>query len=115
MTRAIYKICSKALWRAAQQERVFRGAEVDLRDGFIHFSTAEQVEETAARHFAGEDDLVLVAVDVSALGAALKWEPSRGGDLFPHLYDALPLSAATKVWDLPLAEDGKHRFPPLAT
>ena len=84
---------------------VFTGAEVDRRDGFIHFSTADQVEETAARHFAGARDLVLVAVDADTLGAALKWEPSRGGALFPHLYGDLALSAVESVVPLPLASD----------
>src|SRR6266700_2543927 len=86
----VYKICPRTLWREAERDGVFRGAPVDCADGYIHFSTAEQVEETAAKHFAGERDLVLVAVDTAALGAALRWEPSRGGALFPHLYGELP-------------------------
>src|SRR5438270_716566 len=89
----IYKICEAGLWRAAARAGVFAGAEVDARDGFIHFSSAVQVAETAARHFAGAADLMLLAVDAAALGDALKWEPSRGGELFPHLYGALPLQA----------------------
>jgi uncharacterized protein (DUF952 family) len=89
----IYKICEKALWQPAEAEGAFRGSPVDLRDGFIHFSTAAQLKETAARHFAGVPDLMLVAVEAEALGAALKWEPSRGGALFPHLYGSLPLAA----------------------
>ena len=86
----------------------FPGAPVDLADGFIHFSTAEQVTETAARHFAGQDDLVLVAVDAAALGPALRNEPSRGGALFPHLYGALPLDAVLWVKPLPLGADGPY-------
>ena len=109
----IYKICPAGLWREAEADGLFRGAPVDLADGYIHFSTAAQVRETAARHFAGQSDLVLVAVAVAALGPALKWEPSRGGDLFPHLYGPLPVSAATSVVPLPLGADGGHIFPPL--
>ena len=85
----LYKIFPGSLWREAERKGVFRGSEVDLRDGFIHFSTAGQVTETAAKHFAGQNDLVLVRVDAGRLGAALKWEPSRGGALFPHLYGDL--------------------------
>lgn len=82
-----------------------------MRDGFIHFSSAEQVAETAARHYAGQSDLVLIWVDAEALGAALRWEPSRGGALFPHLYGALPVAAVTRVEPLSLGPDGKHVFP----
>jgi uncharacterized protein (DUF952 family) len=93
----IYKIVHEALWHEAEAAGVFTGAPVDVTDGFIHFSTAEQVDETAARHFAGQTDLLLVEVDADALGDALRWEPSRGGALFPHLYGTLPLSAVTNV------------------
>jgi uncharacterized protein (DUF952 family) len=110
----IYKICDAAQWRGAEQDGLFRGASIDLQDGFIHFSTAAQVVETAAKHFAGATDLVLVAVDTQALGAALKWEPSRGGALFPHLYGTMPLDAALWVKPLPLGADGRHVFPELA-
>jgi uncharacterized protein (DUF952 family) len=109
----VYKICPRALWAAAERDRVFRGAPVDHADGYIHFSTADQVRETAAKHFAGADDLVLVAVDAEKLGPALKWEPSRGGALFPHLYGELPLAAAAWVEPLPLGPDGRHQFPAL--
>jgi uncharacterized protein (DUF952 family) len=109
----IYKICDRALWRAAERNGLFRGAAVDERDGFVHFSTAAQVAETAAKHFAGMSDLVLVAVDSAALGPALAWEPSRGGDLFPHLYGALPLSAVVWSKPLPCGADGRHVFPEL--
>jgi uncharacterized protein (DUF952 family) len=109
----IYKICPSSLWREAERAGVFRGAPVDLADGFIHFSTAVQAEETAAKHFAGQSDLLLVSVEAETFGARLKWEPSRGGALFPHLYDVLDLAAVTKVEPLPLGADGLHRFPPL--
>ena len=108
----IYNICSEALWREA--ERVgFAGAAIDLEDGYIHFSTAAQAPETAARHFGGQGDLVLVAIDAGALGDGLRWEPSRGGDLFPHLYGALRLDAVRWVRPLPLGADGRHVFPEL--
>jgi len=110
---ALYKICPAALWREAEGAGVFRGSAVDLRDGFIHFSTAAQVAETAARHFAGASDLVLVQVDAGSLGDRVKWEPSRGGALFPHLYGTLDLTAVTWVAPLPLGPDGRHNFPPL--
>ena len=106
----IYKIVSQAAWRAAEAAGVFKGAPVDLADGFIHFSTAAQVEETAARHFAGQPDLLLVAFDAASLGDALKWEPSRGGALFPHLYAPLDPPAAVSVRPLPLRADGRHDF-----
>jgi uncharacterized protein (DUF952 family) len=110
----LYKICPTALWHAAQRAGRFAGSEHDIRDGFIHFSTAGQAVETAAKHFAGQQDLVLVSVEAARLGPQLKWEPSRGGALFPHLYGDLDLAAVTKVEPLPLGPDGRHRFPPLA-
>ena len=109
----IYKICSEALWREAERAGVFAGAAIDLEDGYIHFSTAAQAPETAARHFAGQGDLVLVAIDADALGDGLRWEPSRGGDLFPHLYGPLRLDAVRWVRPLPLGPDGRHVFPEL--
>jgi uncharacterized protein (DUF952 family) len=110
----IYKICESVLWREAERAGMLCGAPVDLRDGFIHFSTADQVRETAAKHFAGAADLILVAVDAAAVDSALKWEVSRGGDLFPHLYGALPLSAVLWARPLPLGSDRRHVFPELA-
>ena len=110
----IYKICENALWREAERAGLFRGAPVDARDGFIHFSTAAQVRETAARHFAGAADLMLIAVEAAALGGALRWEVSRGGDLFPHLYGPLPLAAVLWAKPLPLGGDRQHVFPELA-
>ncbi|MCP8896275.1 DUF952 domain-containing protein [Shinella daejeonensis] len=111
MSNVVYKIVPASLWRQAQQAGFFAGAPVDLADGFIHFSTAMQVSETAARHFAGQEDLRLIAVDAGALGDGLRFEPSRGGDLFPHLYATLPLSAVLWEKPLPLGKDGLHRFP----
>lgn len=100
----IFKIVEGEAWRAACRDGVFRGSADDLRDGFMHFSAPHQVRETAAKHFKGISDLLLVAVDEAALGDALTWEPSRGGDLFPHLYDSLPTALA--LWDKALALDG---------
>ncbi|MEQ1955704.1 DUF952 domain-containing protein [Mesorhizobium sp. CN2-181] len=110
MHKTVYKICPQALWREAEGQGVFTGAPVDLADGFIHFSTAAQAPETARRHFAGQDDLLLVAVDAEKLGEALKFEVSRGGELFPHLYAPLDLGAVRWVKPLPLGADG-HVFP----
>ncbi|MFI0844267.1 DUF952 domain-containing protein [Mesorhizobium sp. IMUNJ 23232] len=110
MHKTIYKICPQTLWREAERQGVFTGAPVDIADGFIHFSTAAQAPETARRHFAGQDDLLLVAVDAGKLGDALKFEVSRGGDLFPHLYAPLDLGAVQWVKPLPLGADG-HVFP----
>lgn len=112
MIRVIYKIVPKSLWDEAKTRGVFEGAAIDLTDGYIHFSTASQARETAARHFAGQTDLLLVAVDAERLGEALKFEPSRGGDLFPHLYAKLDLDAVLWEKPLPLAPDG-HQFPEL--
>ena len=106
----IYKITPEVPWRAAERAGQFAGAAVDLADGFIHFSTATQARETAARHFAGQAGLLLVTVEADALGPALRWEPSRGGELFPHLYAPLPMAAVREVSALPLDADG-HRFP----
>jgi uncharacterized protein (DUF952 family) len=113
MSRTIYKIAPEALWREAETKGRFAGAPVDLADGFVHFSTADQVRETAARHFAGQKDLLLVAVDEEKLGPALKYEASRGGALFPHLYGPFFLDAVAWVRPLPLGLDGAHVFPPL--
>lgn len=105
----IYKILPRPLWTEARSAGALTGAPVDLKDGFIHFSTATQVRETAAKHFANQADLVLVAVDADRLGAELKWEVSRGGALFPHLYAKLPVSAVKWFRDLPIGPDG-HQF-----
>ncbi|RUM98915.1 DUF952 domain-containing protein [Pseudaminobacter arsenicus] len=113
MRQTIYKICTRTLWREAQSLGVFTGAPVDIADGFIHFSTADQVRETAAKHFAGQDDLVLVAVDAARLGPSLKYEVSRGGALFPHLYGTLDPATVLWVKPLPLDAEGNDDFPPL--
>ena len=107
----IYKICTAAEWREAERAGVYRGSAADQKDGFIHFSTAEQAAETAAKWFAGQRDLVLVAVNADALGDKLKWEPSRGGALFPHLYGELDMKTVRRVDPLPLDETGRHSFP----
>ena len=107
----IYKITTAEQWEAAKTKGIFEGAPVDLADGFIHFSTAEQVAETADKHFRGQKNLTLLSVETQSLGNALKWEPSRDGALFPHLYAPLKLEnveAAISLDDLP---DGSHRFP----
>lgn len=111
MTAVIYKIAPAALWREAVQHGAFTGSPIDVQDGFIHFSTAAQAQDTAAKHFAGAADLVLVAVATNGLD--LRWEPSRGGDLFPHLYAPLPLTAVQWVKPLPLDASGRHTFPAL--
>lgn len=99
---------------AAQDVGRYGGSSQDRADGFIHFSAADQVVDSAARHRPGQAGLVLLTVEAAALGAALKWEPSRRGLLFPHLYGDLPLSAVSRVDDLPLGADGRHVFPQLS-
>ena len=106
----VYKIVATEEWAKAQAAGVFTGAAIDRADGFIHFSTAEQAPETAAKWFAGRRDLTLVAIDADALGDALRWEPSRGGALFPHLCAGLPMSAVVWSRPLPLGSDGGHVF-----
>ncbi|MBC7163588.1 MAG: DUF952 domain-containing protein [Roseovarius sp.] len=106
----IYKIFRAPEWAALRAQGATRGAPVDLADGFVHFSTARQAPETAARHFAGEAGLMLLAVDSDRLGEALRWEPSRGGALFPHLYRELRLADVVWAQPLPLA-GGAHQFP----
>ncbi|MER9656855.1 DUF952 domain-containing protein [Mesorhizobium sp. M0152] len=111
MSQIIYKITPEAAWREAETNGRFTGAPADVADGFIHFSTAAQVRETAAKHFAGQTDLLLVAIDGTCLGDGLKYEVSRGGALFPHLYGVLDLKAVKWVRPLPLGADGAHQFP----
>ncbi|MDF1631071.1 DUF952 domain-containing protein [Mycoplana sp. MJR14] len=111
MSDTVYKIVPASLWQSARQKGSFEGAPVDLADGFIHFSTAAQAKETAEKHFSGQTDLLLVAVDGASLGDALVYEPSRGGQLFPHLYGSLPLDAVLWEKPLPLGPDGAHLFP----
>src|SRR3984885_3360833 len=106
----VYKIVATEEWAEAKAAGAFTGASVDRADGFIHFSTAEQAPETAAKWFAGRGDLTLAAVNTEALGDDLRWEPSRGGALSPHLYAALPMSAVVWSRPLPLGSDGGHVF-----
>jgi uncharacterized protein (DUF952 family) len=108
--KLIYKIALVSLWRKAQDTGRFHGAPVDIAHGYIHFSTAEQAEATAAKYFRGKDDLLLIAVDTKRLGDGLRFEPSRGGALFPHLYADLPLDAVVWAKPLPLRPDGRHDF-----
>jgi uncharacterized protein (DUF952 family) len=105
----IYKICPATEWHDAAVVGAYRGSVDDLRDGFIHFSTSAQLAETLRCHFAGQRDLVLVAVDPDDLGSRLRWEPSRGGDLFPHLYGELPVSLARHVSPLDVDGEGHPR------
>jgi uncharacterized protein (DUF952 family) len=109
----LYRILSREAFEAAQRRGSFLGSAHDLRDGFIHFSAEHQVVETAAKHYAGQHDLLLLWVDGDALGGALRWEVARGDDRFPHLYGPLPISAVRRAAPLPLGPDGKHVFPEL--
>jgi uncharacterized protein (DUF952 family) len=109
----IYKICSASAWREAERSGVYRGSADDARDGFIHFSTASQLEATARKHFFGQRDLVLIEVESDALGECLRWERSRNDELFPHLYGELDLGAVRGVHDLPARLDGTHEIPEL--
>jgi uncharacterized protein (DUF952 family) len=108
----IFHMCRASEWLAAAAAGVYRGSSQDAADGFIHFSTRAQVVASAAKHRAGQAGLVLLTVDAEALGPALRWEPARGGDLFPHLYGPLPAAAVVRVEPLPLGRDGGHVFPP---
>jgi uncharacterized protein (DUF952 family) len=109
----LYKICPYEHWLAAERAGALHGTGVDARDGFIHLSSATQVRETAARHYAGAANLMLLAVATDEVSAILRWEPARGGELFPHLYGDLPLTAVIWAKPLPLGEDGRHLFPEL--
>lgn len=110
----IYKILPRTDWRAAQAKGRFEGSAVDHQDGYIHFSTAAQAQETARRHFAGQPDLVVLEIEASDLGAAIRWEPSRGGDLFPHLYGVLDATAVLAVHEAPLDAAGVPQMKALA-
>ncbi len=107
----IFHMCARTEWQAAEAAGAYAGSSQDTADGFIHFSAADQVVVSAAKHHAGQDGLVLLSVDAEALGDALKWEASRDGALFPHLYGPLPLAAVVRVDDLALGPDGRHVFP----
>ncbi|HUC64105.1 MAG TPA: DUF952 domain-containing protein [Stellaceae bacterium] len=113
MAELIYHMCRRAEWQAAERDGVYRGSSQDAADGFIHFSTAAEIKASAAKHRAGEGDLVLIAVEAATLGDALKWEAARGGVLFPHLYGALPLVSVRWARELPLGDSGRHLFPAL--
>ena len=101
----IYKVCSKVVWEEIRQLTSWNGSPHDHRDGFIHFSTASQLEGTVRKHYAGQTDLILLAIDAETLGDALKWEPSRGEDLFPHLYGPLPISTVASAQDLTVSPE----------
>jgi uncharacterized protein (DUF952 family) len=109
--RLIYHVCKADEWEAARRAGRYPGSSQDQADGFIHFSSGAQVVESVAKHRAAQEGLVILEVDAPALGALLRWEPSRGGALFPHLYDDLPPSAVTRFAALPLGADGRHVFP----
>ena len=111
--RRIYKICPASAWHEAERQGVYRGSADDARDGFIHFSNASQLAETAKKHFAGQTGLLLVEVDADALGERLRWERSRNDELFPHLFAELDLGAVTGVRELHLRSDGSHEIPEL--
>lgn len=111
MSEIVYKVVGADEWREAQAAGVYHGSPDDARDGFIHFSTADQLPGTLAKHFSGQDGLLLVAVDAAALGDKLIWEPSRRGDLFPHLYGALPTEASLWTTPITLGSDGTHTLP----
>jgi uncharacterized protein (DUF952 family) len=112
--RRIYKICPASAWREAEREGVYRGSADDSRDGFIHFSTGSQLGETARKHFFGQSGLMLIEVDADALGEALRWEPSRNGELFPHLYDELDMRLVTAVREMESRPDGCPEVPEFA-
>ena len=107
----IYHVCDGGAWRAAEGGDAYAGSPDDVRGGYMHFSTHSQVRTSVTLHRAGQAGLLLLVVEAAKLGSALKWEPSRGGQLFPHLYGALPREAVFEVVDLPLGDDGAHQFP----
>lgn len=109
--RLIFHMCRLDEWTAARAEGMYPGSSQDRADGFIHFSTAAQLAASAAKHRAGQAGLVLLTADAALLGPALRWEPSRGGDLFPHLYGPLPTTAVLRADELPLGPDGLHVLP----
>ena len=113
--RRIYKICPASAWREAERQGVYHGSADDVRDGFIHFSSAAQVAETARKHFFGQTGLLLIEVNADALSDALRWERSRNDELFPHLYRDLDIAAVTGVHDIRSWPDGSHDIPELTT
>jgi len=112
MGQIVYKIARQQEWDEAERTRVFTGSRDDERDGFIHLSSAAQVRATCAIHFAGERNLLLIGLDAERLGPAIKWEPSRKGEMFPHLYGPLRLTDVTSVSAIPTDTDGRAIFPP---
>tara|TARA_R110000787_G_scaffold95530_2_gene198573 strand:- start:206 stop:553 length:348 start_codon:yes stop_codon:yes gene_type:complete len=106
-----FKLLTRDQWEQFRADGLFTGAPVDINDGYIHLSARDQVAETAAKHFAGQDDLMLLMIDLSALSDTVKWEPSRGGALFPHIYGTIPMSAVTTKAKIRLGDDGRHIFP----
>ncbi|MDR3516177.1 MAG: DUF952 domain-containing protein [Azospirillaceae bacterium] len=113
MQRLIYHVCRSTEWQESQKGDLYPGSSQDRHDGFIHFSTRDQLAASVAKHRAGQDGLVLLTVDTDALGPALRWEPARGGQLFPHLYGPLPVAAVRSVDPLTRGTDGSHQFPDL--
>ena len=113
MSEHIYHVCRRTDWDVAKEAGSYEGSADDQRDGFIHFSTGEQLEASVQKHRAGQLGLVLLTVSTDKLGHDLRWEESRGGQLFPHLYGELPIEAVVKEQDLPLGPDGTHHFPEL--
>ena len=111
MQKTIYKVVDKDAWAAARICGVFTGSPIDIEDGYIHLSTAEQLEETVKKHFKGQDDLLLLSVSTAETGDDLKWELSRNDQLFPHLYRTLTINDVTAEHPLPLNKDGSHQFP----
>ncbi len=111
MSQPLYKILSQQEWLQVLEAQALAGFGIDLTDGFIHLSSAEQVKETARVYFSGREDLMLVIIDSSSLKASLKWEESRAGALFPHVYGVIPMAAVLAAEMLPLGVDGEHEFP----
>lgn len=107
----VYKICTASDWASLKAAGQWTGAAIDVKDGYVHLSSADQVAQTLKLHFAGQEGLLLLSVSVETLGDALVWEPSRGGALFPHLYAPLPATAVVAVYELLLAPDGRHVLP----
>ncbi len=111
LNQPLYKVVAEVEWREAEAKGSFHGSGIDEQDGFIHLSAADQVVETVTKHFAAQRGLLLVTVNASKLGTSLRWEPSRGGADFPHVYGVIPMAAVERVDPLPLGEDGVHQFP----
>ena len=111
MAEIIYHMCRREEWQAAEAAGIYRGSSQDAADGFIHFSTAAQLAASAAKHRAGQRDLVLIAVDAVMLGHSLRWEAARDGARFPHLYGPLPINAVQWIEPLPLGPDDRHVLP----